>query len=202
MYWTVPRMWVDHTVIVMASGQSLTRHDADTVRHLPRIVTNGTYRIARDADIIYGSDAMFWIHPDYADVWTCPGIKVSVEQITNIHPNTPEQVRVLRNRGADGFTEEPGHIKTGGNSGYAAIHLAASAGANRIILLGLDMTGTHWHGKHPVGLNNPRETFFVKAMRRFELLAPALRQRGIEVLNCSPISQLECFPKARLADCI
>lgn len=187
-------------MVVMASGQSLTKEDAEAVRHLPRIVTNGTFRMAPDAEIIYGSDALFWHSKHYADVFDCPGLKVSVESNTGIHPNTPKPVLVLRNSGRHGFDARPEYVKTGSNSGYAAIHIAASAGAKRIIVLGLDMFGGHWHGKHPTGLSDPRETSFKRWTKNFETLAPELQKMGIEVINCSPVSRLACFRRASLAE--
>jgi len=200
-YWSIPRQWEGATVAVMASGPSLTADQAAAVKHLPRIVTNATYRIAPDADVIYCSDSAFWLHPEYADVFDCPGLRVSCEQIRGVHPNVPPGVLVLRHGGSHGFIDEPTQIRTGANSGYAAIQIAALAGAKRIVLLGLDMQGGHWHGAHPNGLNNPRASSFKRWIRYFNGLAPHLTQRGIEVFNCSPASALTCFPKASL-DCV
>jgi hypothetical protein len=201
-YWTIPRQWEGRTVAVLASGPSLTKEDAEKVRHLPRITTNATYRAAPDADVLYGSDVFFWRAADYADVLTCPGLKVCIEQVPGVRPYAPDGVLIVRHGGTQGFTDDPAKIRTGGNSGYAAIHLAASMGAKRILLLGLDMNGGHWHGPHPHGLNNPRAYTFNRWMRNFRTLAPALKARGIEVVNCSPGSALECFPKAALDTCL
>lgn len=185
---------------VLCSGQSLTPEDAAKVRSLPRITTNGSYRMAPDADVLYGSDVFFWRHREYADVFDGQGLKLTCEQIPGIYPFAPDGVHVVRHGGTTGFTEDPGKIRTGGNSGYAAIHLAASMGAKRIIVLGLDMRGEHWHGKHPHGLNNPKEHRFRAWIRNFRTLGPELISRGVEVFNCSPITALEVFPKARLSD--
>jgi len=193
-------MWEGKTAVVMASGQSLTAEAADAVRHLPRVVTNATYRRAPDAEVIYAADTAFWRHKDYADVYDCPGFKVSCEQIRGVYPNTPPGVLILRHAGAHGFVDDPTMVRTGSNSGYAAIHIAALAGAKRILLLGLDLTGGHWHGSHPHGLNNPRPYSFTRWIRYFNGLAPHLKDRGIEVLNCSPISALTCFPKVALEE--
>lgn len=197
-YWSIPRVWEGGTVAVLCSGPSLTAEDAARVAHLPRIVTNATYQLVPDAEIVYGSDVFFWRHAEYADVYQHPGWKVSVEQVQGVAPFVPDEVKVLRNVGFEGFSDRQDAIKTGGNSGYAAIHIAASAGAAEIIVLGLDMQGTHWHGKHPKGLNNPREQSFARWMRRFDRLALELSQRGVHVFNCSPASALEAFEKCPL----
>lgn len=200
MYWSIPKVWEGERVAVLCSGPSLTAEDAALVADYPRIVTNATYRMVPDADIVYGSDVFFWRHEEYADVYEHPGLKVSVEQLRGVTPFVPDGILVLRNDGFEGFCDRQDAIKTGGNSGYAAIHIAASAGAKEIVVLGLDMQGTHWHGKHPHGLNNPREQSFVRWMRRFKLLATELDRRGVKVWNCSPVSALEAFEKCPLAD--
>jgi hypothetical protein len=199
-YWSIPRQWEGATVAVLASGQSLTQEAAEKVRHLPRITTNASYRMAPDADVLYASDVTFWQHQEYAGALQCNGLKVCVEQIPGIYPYLPDEIMVVRHGGTHGFTDEPGKIKTGGNSGYAATHLAASMGAKRILLLGLDLCGERWHGRHPNGLTNPKQPSFTSWIRNFRTLAPALKTRGIEVLNCSPISRLDAFPKANLSE--
>jgi hypothetical protein len=183
---------------VLASGPSLTPEVAAQVRHLPRITTNASYRIAPDAEVLYGSDVFFWRHAEYQDIFDCPGLKVVCEQVPGVYPFAPAGVHVIRRAGSQGFTERPGAISTGQNSGYAAIHLAATMGAKRILLLGLDMQGTHWHGTHPHGLNNPKPDRFRAWIRNFRTLAPALTARGIEVWNCSQASALDAFPKRSL----
>jgi hypothetical protein len=198
-YWLLPRQWEGATAAVLCSGQSLTAEDAEKVRHLPRITTNATYRMARDADILYGSDVFFWRHVEYRDAFDCPGVKLCVEQTPGMAPFAPAGVRIVKHGGTSGFTDEPGKIRTGGHSGYAAIHVAASMGAKRIIVLGLDMCGDHWHGRHPHGLNNPKEDRFRAWIRNFRTLGQELNSRGIEVFNCSPISKLDTFQKATLA---
>jgi hypothetical protein len=194
-------MWEGRRVAVLASGPSLTKEDVDAVAHLPRIVTNATYRMVPDADLIYGSDSKFWTHPEYADAHSMPGRRVSIEQVPGVYPNVPASVSVLRLGGTSGFSGRQDALRTGSNSGYAAIHLAATAGASEIVVLGLDMSGdTHWHGRHPAGLHNPRENSFARWINRFEGLANELQKRGVRVWNCSISSRLECFPKRSLRE--
>ena len=101
-----------------------------------------------------------------------------------------------------GFTDEPDTINGGGNSGSQAVHLAATFGAKRIVLLGYDMQRTgghlHWHGAHWGGL--PNGNGFVSWIKQFAPLARDLRQRGIDVINATRETALECFPRAKLED--
>lgn len=101
-----------------------------------------------------------------------------------------------------GFCAEPDTINGGGNSGYQAIHLAATFGAKRIVLLGFDMQRTggkeHWHGKHEGSL--PNGAGFVAWMKSLGDLAKDLRHMGVEVVNCSRTTALRHFPCASLEE--
>lgn len=94
-------------------------------------------------------------------------------------------------------------IKTYGNSGAAAISLAASGGSKRIILLGYDCQHTggkrHWHADYPAKMGNADR---VKDWhKKFAALAKAV---DCEVINASRETALVCFPRmdleAALAD--
>lgn len=109
-----------------------------------------------------------------------------------------------------GLNPQPGLINLGGNSGFQALHLAATfqgaqlpdfAGA-RILLLGFDMQRTggrsHSHGDHLRGL--PNGSNFALWIARFSTLARDLKSRGVEVLNCTRQTALRCFPRVPIED--
>jgi len=172
---------------------------ADRVRHLPRIAINDTYRLAIDAEIVYASDSMWWrMNPQALE---CRGIKATVEAVRGIAPNVDDRVRVLRNSGRDGFDPHPGHVRTNCNSGAVGIQIAAHARAARILLLGFDMRGGHWHAPHERPLGNPGPASFRRWIAHITGLAKAL-PAGVQVLNCTPGSALTCFPMATLDDVI
>lgn len=174
----------------MASGPSMSQAVADAVRHLPRVAVNDTYKLALDAEIIYASDLTWWQRN--AAALALPGLKVTVDGVDRSLPG----VLALRNTGKRGFDADPGALRTQGNSGGAALHLAVHTGAARILLLGFDMRGPHWHDER---VHAP-QTFgrWIDAMREF---AEAVRDR-VEILNCSPWSALRCFPRVNLDDVI
>ena len=200
MYFQPGTPWTGATVAVLASGPSMSQAVADSVRHLPRIAVNTTFKLAPDADVIYAADSMWWlVHRD--QVMLCPGWKVTCQARQSLHPNVPEGVMVMRWGGTVGFDDRPGYLRTGGNSGYAAIHLAASMGAKTILLYGFDASGGHWHGEHPAGsgLANPKDASYRAWIKRADGLAPELTKRGIEVVNCTPGSRLACFKPLEIA---
>lgn len=183
--WSVPLMWDGCTVAVMASGRSMSREVAYRVREagIPSIVVNSTYKLAEWADMLYAADAEWWLaNPE---VKNFGGLKVSVSKVKGVNH--------IRNSGIVGFDPDRSAVRTGGNSGYQALHIAVHAGAKRVVLCGFDMQGVHWHGRHPDGLRNTAPETYTKWIKRFELLAPILEKRGVEVLNCSTWSALTCF---------
>jgi hypothetical protein len=91
----------------------------------------------------------------------------------------------------------------GADSGQFAIQIAVLMGCTRIVLLGFDMGDgpkgeRHWFGDHPQGLRNtsPYDLF----LEKYEKAAKWCRENGIEVINCSRRTRLECFPRAELKD--
>lgn len=118
------------------------------------------------------------------------------------------KVRVLRHakKGERGLSFDPTTLNIGeGNSGFQALNLATLLGASRVVLLGYDMGHSgkgrrHWHGDHPSGMNNPEESNFTRWRTGFAEAVPDLKKAGVEVVNCSRQTTLECFPRATLED--
>lgn len=194
-------MWEGKTVAVIATGPSLTRKQVDAVRDLPCIAVNDNaidvlrdgvmqFAMAPWADLLYAADYEWWAQ--YPQARAFPGLKVtcmdSAERLG---------VLVLEQTGTKGFDPNPSCIRTGGNSGYQAVHVAIHAKAKRILLLGFDMhakNGAHWFGRHPPRLRNTEPESYPGWVERFE----ALKGRGSEIINCTPGSALRCFPSETL----
>lgn len=107
-----------------------------------------------------------------------------------------QQVNIARGRN-EILTGEVGVIGDGGNSAFQALNLAIQFGVNRVLLVGVDMRldrGVHWHGRHGVGLNNPREENITKWRRVFDTVAEPIAKLGVEVINCSLVSTLTAYP--------
>jgi len=194
MTWAVPaRLWAGQTVAVLASGPSMTPLVAAAVRNIPTIVINDTFRLAPWAALLYAADAAWWqANPD---ALAFAGLKVTVDSVPG--------VEALRNTGSTGFDPDPQCIRTGSNSGYQGVHIAAQAGATRILLCGFDMTakrGAHWFGAHRPDLKNTDPETYERFIRRFATLKDALDARGVEVINCTPGSALKCFPFGDLVE--
>jgi len=82
------------------------------------------------------------------------------------------------------------------------MNLAYLLGASKIILLGMDMQKTngesHWHGEHPGDLN--RHSPYSKWVKNFDALARDLYDAGVDVVNATRTTALNCFKKVNLED--
>lgn len=199
--------WPQSTVVVMASGQSLTAEQAERVRqwrvlspegHRRVIAINTTYQRAPWADVLYACDIEWWDH--YAAETAAGRWRVFEQQrwTQDIRAAQRHGCRYIESVNRPGLGTQPGLIHQGGNGAYQAVNLAYQAGARRIVLLGLDLHGEHWHGKHPTPLTNPQKYLFEAWMRNFQRMAEDLRNEGVHVVNCSPGTALKAFPTGNL----
>lgn len=164
------------------------------------IAVNDAWRLAPWADLLYACDFAWWDHhggvPDFR------GAKVSQDQRCPL--KWPEILRI-RGEHRPGLSLDPDCIHFGSNSGYQALNLAVLLGAKRIVLLGFDMKPApdgrrHWFGNHPGALH--RHSPYGDWIRNFRTTLPDLERAGVEVINCTPGSALDCFPSARMEDVI
>jgi hypothetical protein len=211
----IERSWAGETVFCIASGPSLTKEQVEATKGKRLIVVNDNYLIAPWADLLYFADLKWWKwHTEgLQKSWSWAkfqasevkkalaefkGQKVSIE---NGKGNTVEakDVFIIGNHGHDKLSEKPDGVNTGSNSGYQAINIAVLAGAKRIVLLGYDMRYqqkmTHSHNGHPQKM--PEATYLGFASR-FRSMKPQLEKLGVEVLNATPKSAIDAFPKVEL----
>jgi hypothetical protein len=170
---------------------------------------NVAYLIGDWIDIIFYGDSGFFLKHQVG-LATFPGIKVSC------HP-TAERISWVKYTPRDrkhprGISDNPRMASWNGNSGAAAISIAANAGAKRIILLGFDMKLSedkmqHWHNVY--GRNhknpNPRKPHhlpFDRHLKGFAEIAKDAKRRDIEILNACPDSAIHEFPKYSVKELI
>jgi hypothetical protein len=89
-------------------------------------------------------------------------------------------------------------VALGLNGAYQSINVAVHLGASRVLLLGVDMQGGHFFGRHPNNSGPP----FSMCLQRFETLVEPLKTAGVEVLNCSRKTALKAFPRVELEQAI
>lgn len=217
--WHCPRLWPDSVIVCIAGGPSLTVDDVELVRSyaanaggsradLRVVCINDAIRLAPWADVAYAADTSWW--RQVGSRVDTGALKISCQDTEF------RDVRVLRYRPgpvvetdphwiATGRQPGPNGVMHGGNSGYQAVNVAKHLGGRRIVLLAYDMGAgedgqVHWFGSHPPGLNNPRPEHFDTWAKAFARLAPVMADLGVEVVNCSRRTALDCFPRVPLEE--
>jgi predicted peroxiredoxin len=88
-------------------------------------------------------------------------------------------------------------IYSGYTISYFALQLAVYMGFKEIYFLGLDLLNnkenTHFFGTDFHSIDHD-STEFPKMRKSFEDVAPMLKEAGVNIYNCSPVSTLTCFP--------
>lgn len=225
MSWRVPRIWDGGDVWIIGGGASVPKQFNIPDSVIKKVVDgaspklyspymsalhdkhvigiNVAYLLGDWIDMIFFGDGGFFLK-HVQGLSQFPNLKISC------HPkaNNVDWVKYLPREGSHsrGISTSPSRISWNGNSGAAAISVAAHAGAKRIILLGFDMklstdSYQHWHdiyGRHKSGYKNRKGKInlpFMRHLRGFPQIASDAKKLGIEILNANPDSAINCFPK-------
>ena len=205
-YWLVAPQWEGKTAAILGGGPSLTQVQCDAVREarLRVIAVNNSYQLAPWAEYLYFSDAVWWqwhqserLYRDFA------GRKVTLDN-RDIRAAEPGMLG-LKNLGkVDGMCRLPYGVHTGSSSGYQALNLCWHLGVKRVLLLGFDMRvvgrRTHWHMAHK--RPTAADVFQTEMIPAFRRAVPDLKEGGLEVINCTPESALDCFPRVALDEAL
>lgn len=162
-------------VAVLCTGPSLTQADVDLCReYCDKVVAvSDAIYMAPWADALVSYDKAWWNahRPDYNG----PKYHCGLEKIEGLELVDPRP----------------------GNSGTLGVVIAARFKPKRIILLGADMKGSHFFGRHTKSnLRNTQQHQFRTMQSQFAKLAK------LPVVNCSPDSDLMCFPKMSLKEAL
>jgi len=187
--------WRDETVAIIASGPSIKVTKPKFLRGRLRVIAiKENWDLCPWADIVYGCDGAWWKNNNGLPQFK--GLKISYERAKLI--DYPD-IRIIDvEKECDHLLmKKLGVVGSGGNSGFQALNLAVQFGVARIMLVGFDMhgrQGLHWYGyNNGPGRNNPTEDNFRRWRVAFINAAPRLKDLGIDVVNISPTSDLECF---------
>lgn len=217
--------WRGKTAVILGGGPSLTPEQIEIVGEARRadrvrvIAVNDAYLWAPWADVHYAADAKW--HAWHAAGIPKPLLGLTAEQVRerwaafagercSIECSSVEApgVHLLRNKHfpvhGTGLSLDPRFIVSGRNSGFQALNIAVLAGASDVLLLGFDGKPakdgkSHWHGDHPVISSSSVYDAF---RRSFSAAERDLEAAGVRVINCSPGSAIDSFPKMPIADAL
>lgn len=196
----VPRSFPCETVVILAGGPSLTKAQVDAVRGRARVIAvKDAVQLAPWADVLYACDAKWWRH--YGDTVGFAGPKYALEAAA------AKWATVLRNAGELGLELDPTGLRTGRCSGYQAINLAVHLGAARIILLGYDAKPSadgrrNWFGERPRSYWLALPAYDQRILQCWPTIVQPLAALGVDVLNATPGSALDIFPRVSLDDAL
>ena len=232
MNWQVPNMWEGGECWIIGGGPSLPQQfdipdhivtevvnrrltpDAyspylSTIHKKHVIGINAAYLLGNWVDIMFfGDNGFYQSHRNALLQWDGIKIGCSIGQ----GQKELDGVKMLSRDGNKkyGISKDPSKVCWNGNSGAAAISVAANAGVKRIILVGFDMIliegQQHWHGVYKRAQINrvkPKQdikTPFERHLIGFPQIATDARARGIEIINASPNSKINSFPKATVKE--
>lgn len=163
------------------------------------MVVNCTFRLLPDADVLYAGDLQWW------DRYGLEAQSFAGEKWTrDEYAAQRYRLRRVQRREGAGLCRERGCVHPGGNSGFQAVNLAWHFGARRMVLLGFDMhrrNGGHWHGEHDGMLSAPASHLPIWR-REFSAMAFDLKHEGVQVINATPDTALECFQRMPLQEAL
>lgn len=165
---------------VLATGHSMSLHVARAVMHKVGVIAvSDSWKLAPWCDVLVSSDRAWWLaNPDAA--------KLDCEKYCGVTFDIPEGVKKFEG------------ALSGSNSGLLGLKVAVSKGAKRILLCGVDLHGEHFFGQHKPPLKNATTARFEVFKRQFAQFRP----KGVEIINCSLASALNCYPKKDLDACL
>lgn len=185
--------------IVAGSGPSLVENN-----WFNTIAVNDAYKLCPNARALYAADVAWWQLnkgcPDFkGNKYTC----TSTSEEFGIRRGLSKQygIHIVNGRKGRGFSLVPNTIHYGGNSGFQAVNLAIHFGANPIVLVGFDMHGSHFFGKHSLPLRQTRQHAMDGWVKNFERAA-RMMPKHLNIINATPNSALRCFPMMELEDAL
>lgn len=206
--------WSGATVVILASGPSLTQDDAVHARFAVDyvIAVNESWRVLPPttrmaADVLYAADVSWWKHrAPKAEQFT--GERWTQDKHWTPRDAEARGINVIRSEHGHGVAH-PGadFIYTGFNSGFQALNLAVVWGAKRVVLLGFDMGVSngrnHWHEDYSGGeLRNAAPDVYNGFRNAFVKCAPKFAELGVEVINASRETTLKCFPRMTIQEAL
>jgi hypothetical protein len=198
-YWSCPALWPGETVFILAGGPSLRGFDAAVLAGRRVVAIKESALLAPSADVLIFVDAP-WYDRERALIEGFAGAVVTTA--TNAATNT--RVRLMRRGGPDGLADAPDTLNYSYTTVQAALNFVAHTGAGRGVLLGLDAGyqpggPARHHDRNPTP--PPPDQFARQAAALATLVAP-LAAAGVEILNATPGSRLDLWPRVDLNDVI
>lgn len=201
-----------HTICCIGTGPSLTLAQIEAARRKcgALFVCNDAFRWVPDADLLFACNWQWWdrrwpeVRSLSAEKWT-----------TRLESASKYGINYITEKWGLGLSTEYNVLHHGHGSGYQLVGMAYRAGATRIVLLGYDMKYApdydgkakqigsglrHFFGEYEPELQHWPSIKVVGGVHveLCELYRTIARQGLVEIINCTPDSALDAFPKVSI----
>jgi hypothetical protein len=212
--WVVPRIWNSETCFIIAGGPSVREQKLSLLNGKRVIVVNSSWEAFPSAEYLFFADWEWWMQywkklkPFSNAIVTCSRTvrnTVSDPRVKCLDKIKPPAPNTAAFKTWGGIADNPRKVFVRNTSLTGAINLAVHLGSSRIVLLGADMQRdekgrSHHHGPHLRGKASTGNWNLM--MEDLRMMIDPLAQRGISVINTSPLSRIDWWTKMRLEDCI
>lgn len=198
MKWIPSEWWKGKDAFVIGGGPSLRDFNWDLLRPVLTVGCNDAYLLGPSICTVCVFGDLKWYRTHMRALE-----KFENTVFTNqpsLHEGSPQWLMTLpRHR----LGLHRSALSWGGNTGCSAINLALILGASRVFLLGFDLrvkeSKTNWHDQN---ISKPNATSYVRFREGFKAIADDLPKvyPGRQVINLTPDSALEVFPKGNIED--
>ena len=197
---------VINDVVNGRSSPSVYSPYMSAIHHRHVIAVNVAYMIGDWIDMVVFGDNKFYL-AHRKGLSTFRGLKVSCNPKHIAESYHREGVKFLLRdmKHRRGISSNPRMVSWNSNSGAAAINVAVHTGVKRIVLLGFDMRlsesgAQHWHSLYCRDRKKEVKSKrihlpFDKHLIGFPEIAKDAKRLGVEILNASPDSAIECLMK-------
>jgi len=199
--------------VCIGTGPSLTQEQINAAQRKGFALAgcNNVWRLC-GLDIHYACNEGWWdeywcdeLKQYAAEKWTC-----------NLDAAKRYGLNWIAEKNAPGLSADPSVIHHGHGSGYTLLNLVYLMGATRIVLLGYDMkyapdydgrtqqigsTPRHYFGEYPARLQHWPKVHVRNGVHveLLDLYRSVARQGLVEIINATPDSALDCFPKVPIS---
>lgn len=175
------KQFKDKPAFIIGGGESLKDFDFDQLKGHNVVAINSAFKYYLDTTLIYWADKD-WEKQNEEELIQHPA-PFKIHSRWFVEPHRAKHWYIMP-RCTKPFSKELTSV-SGNNSGSQVLNLIVNCEPSNIILLGFDMTGGHFHDDYD--LVNTHHSFRVN----MEEMAGHIT---VPVINCSPISTLDCFP--------
>ncbi len=191
-------------VFIIGGGPSLKEIDISLLDQKLTIRINVAYKIIKNPTALYWCDES-WAASAYDDINKIECFKFtgkhSADGFIKDNIKSIGGATVLKRTGDFGIDPNIDHVR-GNNSGAHVINLLANMAVSDIILLGFDGkildNKSHWHSGYGLPMSNYiYSDMFIPSICS---MAVPLKNMGINVVNLSKRSAIDCFNKYDVAE--